>query len=69
MLLLIVCFISRYFCTFHVQEYSMNSVAEMTTVINAALTSKYENGSISIQSRDVVIKHLGKMRFMMHMTC
>lgn len=44
----------------------MNSVEEMTAVINAALTSKYKNGSISIQSKDVVIKHLGKMNFIMH---
>lgn len=62
---LIVSFISRYYSTFHVQEYSMNSVAEIKTFINAALTSKYENDSISIQTMDVVIKHIGELDFLM----
>ena len=56
-----VCFILRYYCTFHVQEYNINSVAEIKSVINAALLSKYENDSIVIQPIDVAIKHIGKL--------
>ncbi|XP_044061882.1 adhesion G-protein coupled receptor G4 isoform X2 [Siniperca chuatsi] len=48
----------QYYCTFHVQEYNMNSVAEIETFINAALTSIYENDSIIIQTVDVAIKHI-----------
>ncbi|XP_067375708.1 adhesion G-protein coupled receptor G6 isoform X2 [Channa argus] len=39
-----------YYCAFHVQEYSINSVAEVKTYINDALTSKYVNGSITIKA-------------------
>lgn len=42
----------------------MNSVAEIITFINAALTSKYENGSITIQTMVVVIKQIGEMDFL-----
>lgn len=42
----------------------MNSVAEIQTFINAALTSKYENDSITIQTMDVAIKHIGKLDFL-----
>lgn len=42
----------------------MNSVAEIITFINAALTSKYENGSITIQSMVVAIKQIGEMDFL-----
>ncbi|TDH07474.1 hypothetical protein EPR50_G00106460 [Perca flavescens] len=48
----------KYYCTFHVQEYNTNSVAEIKAVINAALLSKYENDSIVIQPIDVAIKHI-----------
>ncbi|XP_038556127.1 adhesion G-protein coupled receptor G2 isoform X2 [Micropterus salmoides] len=48
----------QYYCTFHVQEYSMNSVAEIASFIEAALTSKYENNSITIKTMDVAIKHI-----------
>lgn len=42
----------------------MNSVAEIQTFINAALTSKYENDSIAIQSMDVAIKRIGMLDFL-----
>lgn len=61
---LIVCSVGRYHCTFHVQECSMNSVAVIQTFINAALTSRYENDSITIQTMDVTIKHIGKLDFL-----
>ncbi|XP_035524672.1 adhesion G-protein coupled receptor G4 [Morone saxatilis] len=48
----------QYYCTFHVQDYSMYGVADSKTFIIAVLTSKYENDSISIQTMDVVIKHI-----------
>ncbi|XP_049899008.1 adhesion G-protein coupled receptor G4 isoform X2 [Epinephelus moara] len=48
----------EYYCTFHVQEYNKNSVADSKAFINAALTTKYDNGSIVIQTTDVVIKHI-----------
>ncbi|XP_037635374.1 adhesion G-protein coupled receptor G6 [Sebastes umbrosus] len=48
----------QYCCTFHVQEYNVNSAAETQTVIKAALTSKYENNSIIIQPTEVAIKHI-----------
>ncbi|KAM9849666.1 adhesion G-protein coupled receptor G6 [Aulostomus maculatus] len=51
-------FINRYTCTFHVQEYKIHSVTEVTTLIRAALTSKYENGSIVIETTEVDIKHI-----------
>lgn len=58
---LTVFFIIRYYCAFHVQEYTLNSVAETKTLINAALTSKFKNDSITIETMDVVIKHIGKL--------
>nr|XP_046262818.1 adhesion G-protein coupled receptor G4 isoform X3 [Scatophagus argus] len=48
----------RYYCTFHVQEYNMNSVAEIKTFIHAALTSKYQNNSLTVHTMDVAIKHI-----------
>ncbi|XP_042348822.1 adhesion G-protein coupled receptor G6 [Plectropomus leopardus] len=48
----------QYFCTFHVQEQNMFSVAEVKTFINAALTSKYDDGSVIIQTTNVAIKHI-----------
>lgn len=42
----------------------MNSVAESLTFINATLTSKYENDSITIQTMDVMIKHIGEVAFL-----
>ncbi|XP_023277381.1 adhesion G-protein coupled receptor G4-like isoform X1 [Seriola lalandi dorsalis] len=48
----------QYYCSFHIQEYNINSVAEMIIFINASLTSKYENGSIVIQAMDVSIKQI-----------
>ncbi|XP_071314384.1 adhesion G-protein coupled receptor G6 [Trachinotus anak] len=48
----------QYYCTFHIQEYNINSVAEILTFIQAALTSKYENGSIIIQATNVTVKHI-----------
>lgn len=41
----------------------MNDVAETETFIKAALTSKYENGSVIIQSMNMTIVHIGKMDF------
>ncbi|XP_039976498.1 adhesion G-protein coupled receptor G2 [Xiphias gladius] len=48
----------QYYCIFHVQEYNIISLEEMIAFIDAALTSKYENGSIIIQAIDVAIKHI-----------
>ncbi|XP_067455735.1 adhesion G-protein coupled receptor G6 [Thunnus thynnus] len=48
----------QYHCTFHVQEHSINSIAEIKTFINATLMTKYENGSIIIETLDVAIKHI-----------
>ncbi|XP_035506328.2 adhesion G-protein coupled receptor G4 isoform X1 [Scophthalmus maximus] len=48
----------QYYCTFHVQEYNMNCVAEIITSIRTALTSKYENGSVVIEALDVAIKQI-----------
>ncbi|KAK9518261.1 hypothetical protein VZT92_023572 [Zoarces viviparus] len=48
----------QYYCTFHVQEYNMNSVADILTLINATLTSGYKNDSITIQTMDLAIKHI-----------
>ncbi|KAE8285729.1 Adhesion G-protein coupled receptor G4 [Larimichthys crocea] len=48
----------QYYCTFHVQEYSKNSAAEIKTFIYAALMSEYENGSITVKTMDVAIKHI-----------
>lgn len=61
---LIEYFINRYSSTFHVQEYSINSVAEIKTFINAALMTKYENGSVIIETLYVAIKHIGKVAFL-----
>ncbi|KAK2848946.1 hypothetical protein Q5P01_008780 [Channa striata] len=44
----------QYYCAFHLQEYNINSVAEIKTLIDAALTSKYENGSIIIEPKATV---------------
>ncbi|KAL6117451.1 adgrg4 [Pungitius sinensis] len=48
----------QYNCTFHVQDYSQNSLAEIETFVTAALTSGYETDSIVIQTMDVAIKHI-----------
>lgn len=58
---LIVFLLCRYYCTFHVQEYSQNSLAESKTFITAALTSGYETDSFAIQTIGVAIKHIGKL--------
>ena len=63
-LLLLLCFIRRYYCTFHVQEYNINSVAEIESFINATLTSKYENGSVIIQTLTLAIRHIGEIDFL-----
>lgn len=42
----------------------MNSVAEIASFIEAALTSKYENNSITIKTMDVAIKHIGTLDFL-----
>ncbi|XP_060904380.1 adhesion G-protein coupled receptor G4 isoform X2 [Labrus mixtus] len=49
---------TQYNCTFHVQEFNMNSVESNKALIHAALTSKYENGSFTIQTMNLVIKHI-----------
>ncbi|XP_020491499.2 adhesion G-protein coupled receptor G6 isoform X4 [Labrus bergylta] len=49
---------TQYNCTFHVQEFNMNSVENNKALIHAALTSKYENGSFTIQTIHLVIKHI-----------
>ncbi|XP_047440345.1 adhesion G-protein coupled receptor G4 [Mugil cephalus] len=48
----------QYYCTFHVQEFNMNSVAESETFINVSLTSEYKNSSILIKTDDLAIKHI-----------
>ncbi|XP_062249160.1 adhesion G-protein coupled receptor G4 isoform X1 [Platichthys flesus] len=48
----------HYYCAFHVQEYKKNSVAEIITFINSALTSKHQNGSIIIEAVDLAIKQI-----------
>lgn len=58
---LTMCVIRRYYCTFHVQEYSKNSAAEIKTFIYAALMSEYKNGSITVKTMDVAIKHISKL--------
>lgn len=58
-----VCVIDRYYCSFHIQEYTIKNVSEMKTVVEAALTSKYENGSITIQATNLTIKHISKIHF------
>ncbi|XP_032384533.1 adhesion G-protein coupled receptor G4 [Etheostoma spectabile] len=50
--------LKKYYSTFHIQEYNINSVAETKAIINAALLSKYENDSIVIQPMNVAIKHI-----------
>lgn len=64
LLLLIEYFINRYSSSFHVQEYSIDSIAEIQNYINASLMTKYENGSIIIDTLNVGIKHLGKATFL-----
>lgn len=59
MLLRIVYFITRYLCNFHVQEYNEYTVAETSAIIHDALMSKYENSSVTIQTLDITIKHIG----------
>lgn len=51
----------RYFCTFHIQEYGMTNVEETQIFIHDALSSKYENGSTTIQTSILQIKHIGKL--------
>ncbi len=41
----------------------MKSVAEISANIDAALTPNYENGSITIEDINVVVKHIGKLNF------
>ncbi|KAK5864619.1 hypothetical protein PBY51_015848 [Eleginops maclovinus] len=48
----------QYNCIFNVQEYNINTVAEITTFIHAALTAKFVNNSITIQTTEVIIKHI-----------
>ncbi|XP_011478260.1 adhesion G-protein coupled receptor G4 [Oryzias latipes] len=48
----------EYFCTFHIQEYGMTSVEDTQLFIHAALSSKYENGSTTIQTSIIQIKHI-----------
>ncbi|KAM8908724.1 adhesion G-protein coupled receptor G4 [Spinachia spinachia] len=50
--------VGRYYCTFHVQEYGQNSLAEIEALIAAALTSGCEIDSIVIQTTDVAVKHI-----------
>ncbi|CAK6964668.1 adhesion G-protein coupled receptor G4 [Scomber scombrus] len=47
-----------YDSSFHVQEYKINSIEEIKNYINASLMTKYENGSIIIETLNVGIKHL-----------
>ncbi|KAL3044649.1 hypothetical protein OYC64_013021 [Pagothenia borchgrevinki] len=47
-----------YNCTFNVQEYNVNTVAESIAFINATLRAKYVNNSIIIQTTEVAIKHI-----------
>ncbi|CAJ1058844.1 adhesion G-protein coupled receptor G4 isoform X1 [Xyrichtys novacula] len=49
---------SRYNCIFHVQEYNINSVEVTETLINVALTSKYEGDSYIIQTTSLSLKHI-----------
>ncbi|XP_034545192.1 adhesion G-protein coupled receptor G4 isoform X2 [Notolabrus celidotus] len=48
----------KYNCTFHVQEYNINTVEITKDLIYAALTSKYESDSYIIQSTAVLIKQI-----------
>ncbi|KAK1903609.1 Adhesion G-protein coupled receptor G4 [Dissostichus eleginoides] len=50
--------VGRYDCTFNVQEYNINSVAEIIAFIHVALTAKYLNNSIIIQTTEVAVKHI-----------
>ncbi|KAM6999760.1 adhesion G-protein coupled receptor G6 isoform 2-T2 [Tautogolabrus adspersus] len=49
---------TQYNCTFHVQEFNLNSVEDTKALIHVALMSKYENESFTIQTIDLVIKHI-----------
>ncbi|XP_041653807.1 adhesion G-protein coupled receptor G4 [Cheilinus undulatus] len=49
---------TQYNCTFQVQEYDTGNVNDTMSVINAALTSIYENESFTLQTTRVVIKHI-----------
>lgn len=64
LLLLIEYFFNRYDSSFHVQEYGINSAAEIKILIKASLMAKYENASIIIETLNVGIKHLGKTAFL-----
>uniref|UniRef100_A0A096MA38 Adhesion G protein-coupled receptor G4a n=1 Tax=Poecilia formosa TaxID=48698 RepID=A0A096MA38_POEFO len=55
---LILYFIYRYNCTFHVQEYHKDNVAKVEQLIHSALTSGYENISFAIQATNISIKHI-----------
>ncbi|XP_028271747.1 adhesion G-protein coupled receptor G4 isoform X2 [Parambassis ranga] len=48
----------QYYCIFHVQEYNIYSVSETENLINAALMSKYEDGSTVIQTIQLRLKHI-----------
>ncbi|XP_055368222.1 adhesion G-protein coupled receptor G4 [Betta splendens] len=48
----------QYNCTFHVQEQKKSSVEEVRAAITAALSSKYEDGSASIQPTDLAVRHI-----------
>ncbi|XP_024117759.1 adhesion G-protein coupled receptor G4 [Oryzias melastigma] len=50
--------LKEYFCTFHIQEYGMTNVEETQIFIHDALSSKYENGSTTIQTSILQIKHI-----------
>ncbi|KAF3838601.1 hypothetical protein F7725_010369 [Dissostichus mawsoni] len=50
--------VGRYDCTFNVQEYNINTVAEIIACIHVALTAKYVNNSIIIQTTEVAVKHI-----------
>ncbi|XP_061899842.1 adhesion G-protein coupled receptor G2-like [Entelurus aequoreus] len=51
---------SRYFCAFHVQDYSTNTVEQMIMFINHTLMSTHGNGndSLVIQTTDLSIKQI-----------
>ncbi|XP_061581599.1 adhesion G-protein coupled receptor G4 [Cololabis saira] len=48
----------QYICNFHVQTSKQNNVTEIKSLIDAALASKYENGSITIQTKMVATEQI-----------
>ncbi|KAG7518985.1 adhesion G-protein coupled receptor G4-like isoform X1 [Solea senegalensis] len=48
----------EYYCIFQIQDCSSKSFEQMFIGIVTSLTSKYENGSVTIETKDVVVRHI-----------